>query len=213
MKETEKERFENLQQLNRNFFRFSLLIIIRSIFQLGYKSSGNDFCIHSEDESVFHSTLYPWAVIKIKTDAVREIINIYINEKEYEFISMLEYTESCNVFYEDRIFLHYSGDSSVSRDSDNQVFISPEDAESTEKISRWIRKKILKEIIHRFPVSVEVNGNLLKEFLPKMKGLELNPKSILIHEILDCNYLKQSVKKSINKMNSSGKNKEADRLK
>ena len=215
--ETKQERFDNLQKLNQSFFDFSILIIFRAIEQLGFALVDTDFDSWREKELSFTSNnKYPWANVKLKIIKNR-CIDLFINQEVLKFIPIIEYIPIKINISDNIILLHYSQENDFSNGRDNQIFISPEDIDSIEKVARIIRKKILKEMISFYPSKLDLQINSLELALKNIQGIEIREenrkKKIIIRKPISKESLNSIFNKEEQQLKSYGKQKKDDIVK
>jgi|JI10StandDraft_1071094.scaffolds.fasta_scaffold18654_2 hypothetical protein len=212
--ETKQERFDNLQKLNQSFFDFSILVIFRAIEQLEFTPVETDFDSWREKELSFTSNKkYPWANLKLKIVNNRGI-DLIINQKVFKYIPIIDYIPKENAIADKTILLHYSQEKNFANDTDNQIFISPEDIDSIEKVARIIRKEILKEVIAYYPVKVDLHINSLELALNKIRGIEITEenrkKKIIISDSVSKESFNPIFNKAKQELKSYGKQKAED---
>jgi hypothetical protein len=143
----------NNQVIIEAFIDFSIVLIIRSLLQLGFKNTHKN----SNNEYVMSHKLYTFNIFLNKTD--KSIINIKINNQIIKFIPLLSKLEINNIELDKDVYVLTPFDIP---NFSKAVKITPDDINSEERITKILFKAILEEYAANY--LYHVDSQLISQF-------------------------------------------------
>lgn len=167
------QKSEENQKLVRAYIDYSWLLLLRSLFQIGFKKKiiTSDVSIELTNEKISHITIK-----LVKND--KHIIEVVINGKETLTFVPIPSTKDNSRVYPDTIQNKYFFSLVGSELREDIIEISPTDINSEEKISKIILKQILNSYSDNYLFKLDSqsisNFSILKDWLKNNNSLILD---------------------------------------
>jgi hypothetical protein len=161
------------QKIVRSYIDYSWLLLLRSLFQIGFKKQiiTSDVSIELTNEKISHIT------IKLAKNN-EHVIEVFINGKETLTFVPIPSTKDYSRVYPDTIQNKYFFSLVGSELREDIIEISPTDINSEEKISKILFKQILNSYIDNYLFKLDSqsisNFSILKDWLKNNNSLILD---------------------------------------